>query len=88
MELEGFKRCRQDLEQKGIEVMAVTTDRHGGISRYMKEEWTETQHYYDTWHISKGKQTSFTSPMQAIHTRNVHMCIREANPRLTINIPQ
>ena len=57
MELEGFIRCREDLESKGLSVSSVTTDRHASIARYVREDWKTTKHYFDTWHISKGRHT-------------------------------
>lgn len=60
MELEGFKRCRQELHSFSIELASVTTDRHLGIAKYMREEWSEVQHFFDTWHISKGMVITIT----------------------------
>ena len=53
MELEGFIRCRRTLESHSLTVNSVTTDRHAGVSLYMKQSWDGVDHYYDTWHISK-----------------------------------
>ena len=54
MELEGFARCQKDLEDDGIDVLSITTDRHLSITKYMREKLKQVKHYYDTWHISKG----------------------------------
>lgn len=54
MEKEGFIRCRRELDRLGVNVTAVTTDRHLGIAKYMREEWSEVSHFFDTWHIAKG----------------------------------
>ena len=54
MELEGFKRCRDDLVSKDVQVASVTTDRHRSIAKFMREEWVRPEHFFDTWHISKG----------------------------------
>ena len=56
MELEGLKRgldyltgvCRLDIK-------ALVTDRHVMIKKYMRENQPDIQHYFDVWHIAKGK---------------------------------
>ncbi|XP_057709542.1 uncharacterized protein LOC130927604 [Corythoichthys intestinalis] len=52
MELEGLKRCRQELE--GFNVKVVITDRHRQVAKWIRENWTQVIHYYDCWHIVKG----------------------------------
>jgi hypothetical protein len=54
MELEGFKRAHAVLSDHSVAVKSVTTDRHRGVGVYMREEWKDAKHFYDTWHISKG----------------------------------
>ena len=55
MEMEGFKRCRSEMEMRGYTVKSVTTDRHIQIAAYMSKEWDDVSHFYDFWHIAKGK---------------------------------
>lgn len=57
MELEGMKRCRSHLIDAGINVLSLTTDRHPSVQKWMREHWSEVQHFYDLWHISKCKWT-------------------------------
>ena len=59
MELEGLKRCRTQLEEAEVSVESLTTDRHMQIQAYMRKFWSTTTHYYDTWHISKGKDQTY-----------------------------
>lgn len=54
MELEGLKRCREELALHQIKVSSLTTDRHTGVTKYVRQQWPEIKHYFDTWHISKG----------------------------------
>lgn len=54
MELEGFLRCRQSLEERELECGSITTDRHISITAYIKKKWPEIEHKFDTWHIGKG----------------------------------
>lgn len=54
MELEGFKRCHALLSDHGVPVNSLTTDRHMSIAKYVREEWSDVQHFFDIWHIAKG----------------------------------
>ena len=53
MEKEGFSRCLQDLEEKGIMINRIATDRHVSISSSMKKDFPHINHQYDVWHLSK-----------------------------------
>ena len=56
-ELEGLKRTLKFLEDKGItkeKIGTFITDRHKGINKHLRENLSETKHYYDTWHVAKG----------------------------------
>ena len=54
MELDGLKRCLRDLEDNGITVESLTTDRHPQIESYMRKNVHSISHYFDTWHVVKG----------------------------------
>lgn len=54
MEWDGLKRCLTELEQKGIVINSLTTDRHPQVEAEMKKRRGIT-HYFDTWHVVKGK---------------------------------
>lgn len=56
MELEGLTRCREEVESAGLTVVSMTTDQHLSIAKYIREQWPVV-HYFDTWHVAKGKQT-------------------------------
>ena len=51
MELEGLKRGFQRLEDAGIHVQTLVTDRHGMVKKYMRIEHADKSHYIDVWHI-------------------------------------
>jgi len=55
MELKGLISCRNQLEKLEIPIKSLTTDRHLQIQAYMKTKWPNVQHFFDTWHIGKGK---------------------------------
>ena len=54
MELEGLKRGLKRVEEAGIEVEALVTDRHGMVKKYMRTEYQDKKHYFDVWHLAKG----------------------------------
>ena len=54
MEKEGLIRSLEFLENAGIQPVSIITDRHPQIQKYLREEKSHIQHYYDVWHISKG----------------------------------
>ncbi|XDV25779.1 hypothetical protein PO909_029637 [Leuciscus waleckii] len=54
MELEGFLRSINFLESEGMKIGALVTDRHPSIQKYLREQRPDIQHYFDTWHVSKG----------------------------------
>ncbi|KAK8783455.1 hypothetical protein V5799_010185 [Amblyomma americanum] len=54
MELEGLKRGLQFLENQGITVKALVTDRHIQIKAHMRRERPGIQHKFDVWHVAKG----------------------------------
>ncbi|XP_057208073.1 uncharacterized protein LOC130565413 [Triplophysa rosa] len=52
MEKEGLKRCLDLLENKGLSVDYIVTDRHPQIQKYLRDR-SITQ-FYDVWHFEKG----------------------------------
>ena len=72
MELEGLKRCHDELESKSVTIRSLTSDRHVSISKHLRENCHEIVHYYDTWHISKGeKLILFSSDCLAISHKSL-----------------
>ena len=63
MELEGLKRCQAYMSRNNVQVSELTTDRHISINAYVKREWKDVEHYFDTWHLAKG--------MFSVKTRNL-----------------
>ena len=54
MELEGLKRCLRKLEEEGICVSDLVTDRHAQVKAYIRDEQPEITHWFDVWHVAKG----------------------------------
>ena len=55
MELEGLRRTVAWLEEEGLPVSLLVTDRHRQIAKWIRENMPETRHRYDCWHIAKCK---------------------------------
>lgn len=54
MELEGLKRALQDLDDRGVAIEEVVTDRHPQVRKFFKTERPEVNHFIDAWHVAKG----------------------------------
>ncbi|KAK7150844.1 hypothetical protein R3I93_011943 [Phoxinus phoxinus] len=52
MEMEGLKRSLALLEERGVTLNSIVTDRHPQIQKFLKE--TRIKHYCDVWRIEKG----------------------------------
>lgn len=65
MEQEGLIRCLKGVRERGMNVGVLVTDRHQSIQAYIKKNEKDITHYFDQWHLAKGKketkQVSFVS---------------------------
>ena len=61
MEKLGFERALEDLLHDGLEISTVATDRHMGIWKLLRENYPETDHQFDVWHISKSITKKLTA---------------------------
>ncbi|XP_042582175.1 uncharacterized protein LOC109084638 [Cyprinus carpio] len=52
MEKEGLRRSLDRLEESGVKLDCVVTDRHPQIQKFLKDR--KIIHYYDIWHMAKG----------------------------------
>ena len=64
MEKEGFIRGVTFLQNEGIEVQEIVTDRHITIRKYINDELKAVKHSFHVWHIAKG--IYFTSCMHCM----------------------
>ena len=55
MEKEGLARSLKFLQSRGLSPDAIVTDRHPQIQKYIREAVPSVKHYYDVWHVAKGK---------------------------------
>ena len=55
MELEGLTRGIAFLKSQSLKIKSLTTDRHASVKKYMRTREKEIQHWFDVWHVAKGK---------------------------------
>lgn len=55
MEKEGLLRSLSVLERSGIKSSSIITARHPQIQKYLREQKPAVRHFYDVWHVAKGK---------------------------------
>ncbi|KAG0434535.1 hypothetical protein HPB47_019034 [Ixodes persulcatus] len=58
-----LSKCLEKVKGQGHKVASVTTDRHVQVTKYMRTEEPTIQHYFDRWHISKGRWLSMCNYM-------------------------
>ena len=55
MEKEGLIRAIRRLEDEGMAVGSIITDRHAQIAKWLRDNHSEIDHRYDVWHLAKCK---------------------------------
>ena len=43
-----------ELEQYGLTIGTLVTDRHAQIAKWVRNELPSTIHLFDVWHLAKG----------------------------------
>ncbi len=59
MEIQGLMDLFDMLDEQGINVAALVTDRHSQIAKWMRTSREMVLHVFDIWHITKGTQVYF-----------------------------
>ena len=54
MELEGAKRCFQNLKKDGIRIDTFISDRHRAITKWIRNDQKSTKHFFDIWHVARN----------------------------------
>ncbi|XP_042610729.1 uncharacterized protein LOC109070109 [Cyprinus carpio] len=54
MEPVGFKRAVNTIQEQGIKIDVLTTDRSPSIRKIMRVEYPNIHHEFDIWHVVKG----------------------------------
>ena len=59
MELEGVIRCLKEVEEEGVVISDLVTDRYSQIKAYLKKERTNINHWFGVWHVDKGNSVCY-----------------------------
>ena len=54
MELEGAKRAFAYLTSVGLKIAVFVSDRHRGITKWLRECQPNTAHFFDIWHVARS----------------------------------
>ena len=54
MEKMGFVKVLSKLKEKGLNIEQITTDRHTGIRKHMREKEKSISQQFDVWHFCKS----------------------------------
>ena len=60
MEKEGLHRVIQFLQENGLEIEALVTDRHVQIKKWLPETHPSITHYFDVRHVAKGIRSIYS----------------------------
>ena len=66
MENEGLVRAVRVISNAGLHIAEIITDRHKQNAAWIRRNLPDTAHYYDIWHVSKGKFNSTQNKTKTI----------------------
>ena len=55
MEKEGLHRVMEFLKSELLTIDTIVTDRHRQINKWLRDNHSEVKHFYDIWHVVKGR---------------------------------
>lgn len=71
METKGFVRSLNFLEERGVKVQTIVTDRNKVMQKFLKEEKKKITHYFDPWRMGKGIGKRIDELSKRRNTRDV-----------------
>lgn len=75
MEKEGLIRGLASLQEKGIEIETLVTDRHASVAKWLQENHPDIKHKYDVWHIAKGNSFIYASVRFQKTIYRIQLCL-------------
>ena len=66
MEHEGLLRAMQVISDAGLSIDQLITDRHKQNTAWIRRNLPDTAHYFDIWHVSKGKEAYLKSCLHVL----------------------
>lgn len=55
MEKEDLNRVIFMLNNQNVTIHTLVPDRHRQINKWLHDHYPSINHYYDVWHVAKGK---------------------------------
>ena len=68
MEKEGLVRTCSYLQNAGLTIDVLITDRHLQIQKWIRECLPLVKHYFDVWHVAKGIDMSCYMAVNTVMT--------------------
>ena len=56
MKVSGLERALQEVKSSSIDTNCLATDRHPSVVKLMREKYSNIEHVFDVWHVSKSLQ--------------------------------
>ena len=56
MEVSGLERALQEVKSLSIDTNRLATDRHLSVVKLRREKYSNIEHVFDVWHVSKSLQ--------------------------------
>jgi ribonuclease HI len=72
MEVAGITQGLQYLQNQGLVINRLTTDRAKAIITLMKQKFPNIQHFFDMWHFTKGVAAVLRKVVVSLHQQVGH----------------
>ncbi|XP_061190833.1 uncharacterized protein LOC133198949 [Saccostrea echinata] len=82
MEKKGLERTIAWMKDQDLEIGTIVTDRHVQIQKWIRENLTETTHYYDVWHVAKGLKKKILAASKQKECENLAKWIKSLTNHL------
>lgn len=74
MEKRGLELAVRWFQEHHLQIGIIITDRHLQIQKWIRENLPQTTHYYDVWHVAKGKLVARKEQL-VLKNQQIHVCI-------------
>ena len=71
METEGLHRALKTLDDYGVQMTGLATDRHPQVTKYMRTQHAEMEHQFEIFHTAKGVNKKLTKVSKKRSTDDV-----------------
>uniref|UniRef100_A0A8C6KCV0 Uncharacterized protein n=1 Tax=Nothobranchius furzeri TaxID=105023 RepID=A0A8C6KCV0_NOTFU len=75
MDIRGFKEALATIEQNGVKVSTISTDRHSQTVKELRVSNPEKYHEFDPWHVVKGVSKKLAAAAKRRECEGLGECI-------------